>query len=263
MIYPFFVALLLALAVTGSYRFLKETFALEPKLFPDMAMLKENFPVLKEKVQTQAGANRLDFDFVGHAPPHWTPLNNISRRAIAAVLMSEDGGFFSHHGYEPELIRKAWEENRRAGRVKRGASTITQQVIKNLFLTSEKTMIRKLRELLLAVEIERTLSKKKILEIYFNIVEWGPNLFGIQQAAAHYFKKSPQELNAKDGALLAYLLPNPLKYHHVVKMGNLSPYAQSRVTDILKKLWKAGQVSEEEFEDYASEWAETSIPSDL
>ncbi len=247
----------------ASYLAVNRIFLIESQLFPDVTLLKTHYPVLQKKWRTSEGASRLEFEFEKGPPSHWVPLPQISRKAFAAILMSEDGGFFKHRGYEPELMRKAWEENRKAGHVKRGASTITQQLIKNLYLTSEKTMTRKFRELLLAVQVERTLPKKKILEIYLNIVEWGPQIFGIKAAAAHYFKKIPANLNAKEGAILAYLLPNPLKYHRVVKLGNLSPYAQTRVTNILEKLWKSGQVSEEEFEDYASEWAENSIPSDL
>ena len=113
-------------------------------VFPDISILRTHFPLAIGKE-----GKRNTYKFIPNRPAHWVDLKSISPRAVAAILVSEDGGFFHHEGYEPELIRKAWEENRRAGRYKRGASTITQQVVKNLFLSPEKTMSRKIRELLL------------------------------------------------------------------------------------------------------------------
>jgi monofunctional biosynthetic peptidoglycan transglycosylase len=185
-------------------------------------------------------------------PKNWVTLSQISKYAIVAVILSEDSNFFQHKGYDIEAIRAAIKYNLRpTTKIKRGASTITQQVVKNIFLTHEKTITRKIRELLLAIELERKLSKRKILEIYLNIVEWGNGIYGIENASLKYFSKHAKDLNPKEAAILAFMLPNPVKYQFSFQRnGSLTTFAKERIEDILKKMLKTKTISEEEFDTF-------------
>lgn len=225
------------------------------QLFPDVAVLQRSYPVAVGKIE-----KRNIYQFKTAKPAYWRALSEISSVAVAAILISEDGGFYHHEGYEPELMKKAWEENRKAGKYKRGASTITQQVVKNLFLSPEKTLTRKLRELLLAIELERRFTKQKILETYLNIAEWGPGVYGIEQASNYYFGKSAAALDSREGAILAYLLPNPLVYGRSVRSGELTSFGNQRVSNILDKLSQTGKLPKDE---YPSAPDDTELPSDI
>ena len=147
----------------------------------------------------------------GEGTPNWTPLSSISKHLPAAVIAIEDRGFYVHKGFDIESIVSATNFNKRLGKVKRGGSTITQQLSKNLFLTDERTYARKLRELIYAVEIDRELGKKRIMELYLNIVEFGPNIFGVKMAAQTYFRKTPAQLLPEEAAWLAAILRSPKK----------------------------------------------------
>ena len=128
---------------------------------------------------------------------------------MRAFLVAEDGRFFSHHGFDVERIGHALAADLDAGRFDRGASTITQQVAKNLWLGGERTVGRKLEEAVLAWRLEQVLDKRRILELYLNLVELGPGVYGIQDAAEKYFGKLPDELSSDEAAQLAALLPAP------------------------------------------------------
>ncbi|MCC6543058.1 MAG: monofunctional biosynthetic peptidoglycan transglycosylase [Nitrospirae bacterium] len=143
----------------------------------------------------------------------WVPVSRISPYLIKAVLIAEDDKFWSHDGFDYEAIQKAVEKNIKAGRFKAGGSTISQQLAKNLYLTPEKSIIRKIREAIITWRIERALSKRRILEIYLNVVEWGDGIFGAESAARHYFGKSAADLDPLEAARLASVLPNPIKYN--------------------------------------------------
>jgi monofunctional biosynthetic peptidoglycan transglycosylase len=179
-------------------------------------------------------------------PAGWTPLNQISKKAQGAVLVSEDWAFYQHPGYDEKQIKEAIESSLEAHKLKRGASTITQQVVRNIYLTKNKSMSRKLRELWMATKVEKVLGKKKILELYFNIAEWGEGIFGISAAARFYFNKTPAELNAREGAFLAMLLPSPKKYSISFRQKSLTPYARKTIRDILGKMVQAGYLTGEE-----------------
>lgn len=250
-----FVLGLVALSALGSVLSARAGLALYRHVFPDVTVLKRAYPVATGK----DGA-RIIFEFRRQKPAHWVSLEQIPKKAVAAILVSEDARFFEHHGYEPDSIREAMEHNRKPGvKVLRGGSTITQQVVKNLFLSPEKTVVRKVRELLLAVELERRFPKRKILETYLNIAEWGPGVYGIESAAEHYFHKKPSSLTARDGAILAFMLPNPIKYQNSLRDG-MSDFAHRRVDTILEALWKTGKISDEE---YTSAGDGDGVPSDL
>lgn len=139
----------------------------------------------------------------------WVPLWAISSKLQVAVVDWEDPRFYFHHGFEPASIWEAFQDDLRAGAYRRGGSTITQQVAKNLFLNPEKSLGRKLREAVLARRLERALSKEEILEVYLNIAEWGDGIRGAEAASRFYFSKSAEELTWAEAALLAGILPNP------------------------------------------------------
>jgi monofunctional biosynthetic peptidoglycan transglycosylase len=157
----------------------------------------------------------------------WVPLSSISHYLIKAVLISEDDKFWSHEGFDYEAIKKAIEKDIKAEKFKFGGSTISQQLVKNLYLSPSKNPIRKLREAIITWRIEKVLSKKRILEIYLNTVEWGEGIFGIEAATRHYYGKTASELSPEEAARLAAVLPNPRKYsptgerRYVVNRSNL------------------------------------------
>ncbi len=142
----------------------------------------------------------------------WAPLSRISPYLIQAVLIAEDDKFFQHEGFDWESMRKALETNLRRRRIVFGGSTITQQLAKNLFLSPERSLARKLREAAIAYQLEQALSKKRILELYMNVVEWGPGVYGAEAAAQTYFHKSASELRISEAIRLASVLPNPHRF---------------------------------------------------
>ena len=141
----------------------------------------------------------------------WVPLSKIPKHVRMAVLVAEDGAFFSHAGVDWHEVGESFETNWEQGRIVRGASTITQQLAKNLYLSTSRDPIRKFKELLIAWILEATLSKKRILELYLNIIEWGRGVFGIEAAAQRYFHKSASQLTKVEGARLAAVIPSPLR----------------------------------------------------
>jgi monofunctional biosynthetic peptidoglycan transglycosylase len=180
-------------------------------------------------------------------PPGWVPIHAISPFAIGAVVVSEDWNFFRHDGYDAAEIKEAIKRDLVEGRFARGASTITQQVVKNVFLEQDKTLWRKLREFVLSVELDEQLTKKRILEVYFNIVEWGHGIYGIRAASQAYFSKSPSELTAGESAFLALLLPSPKRYSQSFRDQRLTPFAKRTQRNILRKMVKAGYLTQDEY----------------
>jgi len=145
------------------------------------------------------------------APRHaWVPLERISPHLARAVVVAEDSRFHDHAGFDWEQIRRAWEEGRRGGAT-RGASTITQQTVKNLYLTPSRHVLRKAREAVLTAWMEAWLPKDRILELYLNAVELGPGVFGAEAAAKRYFGRPAANLTRDQAALLAATLPAPLR----------------------------------------------------
>lgn len=142
----------------------------------------------------------------------WVPLSRISKNAQRAVIVSEDAKFWTHEGFDFDAMRMAVEKNLKKRKMAVGASTISMQVAKNLYLSPAKNPVRKINEAIITWRMERTLSKKRILEIYLNIAEWGDGIFGIEAASRHYFNHPAASLNVHESALLASVLPNPVKY---------------------------------------------------
>jgi hypothetical protein len=148
---------------------------------------------------------------VGPSNPDFTPVDQISPFLKKCVLTTEDPSFFYHRGFVTEAFRQSIVKNIRTGKFKRGASTISMQLIKNVFLTREKTMARKLEEILLVYILENNylVSKDRMFEVYLNIIEWGPNVYGIGEASRFYFRKHPSQLTLSECLYLATIIPRP------------------------------------------------------
>jgi monofunctional biosynthetic peptidoglycan transglycosylase len=150
--------------------------------------------------------------FIFYPRQIWTDIDDVSPDFLKAVIAMEDGSFFYHKGVDWKELKTSIRANQRRGRFKRGGSTITMQLAKNLFLTTEKSFFRKGKELVIAFRMEKELSKKAILENYINAVEWGDGIFGIKAASDEYFKKEPDELTKGECSRLAAVIPSPLKH---------------------------------------------------
>lgn len=185
--------------------------------------------------------------FVGESNPHFTPFAMLPQHLVWAVVISEDAGFFLHNGIDFQELNAAVNDNIQNHRL-RGGSTIPQQLAKNLFLSREKTLLRKLREVLLSIELDATLSKERLLEIYFNIVEWAPGIFGIADAAEYYFAKRPEDLTALESAYLASVIPGPSKYHYQFLTKNVSENWYKNLFRLLGIMNTTGHLSDEEYE---------------
>lgn len=160
----------------------------------------------------------------------WVPYDRISAHLKRAVVTAEDARFIEHEGVEWEAIQKAYEENLKRGRKAKGGSTITQQLAKNLFLSSEKSYVRKAQELLVTWMIEWAWDKRRILEVYLNVVEWGEGVFGAEAAARHYYGVPAAQLGPEQAARLAAYLPNPKRYGRM----RSGPFLDQRTASILR-----------------------------
>lgn len=165
----------------------------------------------------------------------WVPYERISVHLKRAVIAAEDAKFSEHEGFDWEGIQKALEKNRKKGRIVAGGSTISQQLAKNLFLSGDKTPWRKAQEAVITVMLEAVLDKRRILEIYLNVVEWGEGVFGAEAAARHYYGTSAAQLSAEQAARLAVLLPNPRKFGRLPN----SPYLAARSQVVLGRMRSA------------------------
>lgn len=161
----------------------------------------------------------------------WVPYAQISSHLKRAVVAAEDDGFVEHEGFDWEAIQKAMEKNRRKGTVMRGGSTISQQLAKNLFLSPSRSYLRKGEEALITFMMEMVLDKRRILEIYLNVVEWGEGVFGAEAAAQHYYRIGAARLGPEQAARLAVMLPNPRKYER-----QFGPRLQTQATRILTRM---------------------------
>jgi len=158
---------------------------------------------------------------------NWVPYQRISNELKRAIIVAEDARFTEHDGFDWEGIQRALEKNQRRGRIVAGGSTITQQLAKNLFLSGERTLLRKGQEAVLAAMLEATMSKRRIFEIYLNVVEWGENVFGAEAAARHYFGVGADGLDSEQAARLAAMLPRPRYYDRNRDSAYLTSYSDS------------------------------------
>ena len=165
----------------------------------------------------------------------WLPYDDIATTLKRAVVAAEDGKFMGHEGFDLEGIQRALERNDKKGRVVAGGSTISQQLAKNLFLSGERSWMRKGQEAVITWMLESTMSKRRILEIYLNVVEWGDGVFGAGAAAQHHFGVTADKLSATQAAYLAAVLPSPRRYDR----GRITPYVAGRVETILARMESA------------------------
>ena len=157
----------------------------------------------------------------------WRSLNDISPRLVEGVIAAEDARFCSHMGFDMEAIEKALDANARGGKV-RGGSTISQQTAKNVFLWPSRDWVRKGLEAGYTVMIEAVWGKRRIMEVYLNVAEWAPGVYGAEAAARHWYGKSARDLTAREAARLAAILPSPRRY----KAASPGPYVRRRASRI-------------------------------
>lgn len=181
---------------------------------------------------------------IGEGTPGWVPLRMVSPHLPAAIIAAEDAAFYRHDGYDLDAVLEALAANQSAGEVVRGGSTLTQQLAKNLSLSGERTLVRKARELLLALELDEALGKDRVMELYLNVVELGPELWGVQAACERYFLKSPQNLTPAEAAFLALLLPSPKDGYERWYLRDRPPREAMR--RVLENMARAGALTEAE-----------------
>lgn len=206
--------------------------------FPSIGKLRTENPATTSLIEYRIGQTQAD----GKTPRKnmiWQPMSQISPNLQKAVLAGEDGRFFEHNGFDWDAINSAWDEAVSEGekeskkeenynpddwippmpKFKRGASTITQQLAKNLYLSEDRNFMRKGREAAITYFLERELSKKRILEIYLNVIEWGDGIYGAEAASRFYFKKSASNLTPAEAAYLSAMIPSPLNIFNPQKNG--------------------------------------------
>jgi monofunctional biosynthetic peptidoglycan transglycosylase len=165
----------------------------------------------------------------------WVPYERISPNLKRAVIAAEDGKFLHHEGFDFEAIQRAYERNLEKGKLVAGGSTISQQLAKNLFLSGEKTPWRKLQEAVITFMLENVMSKRRILEIYLNVIEWGDGVFGAEAAMRHYYGTSASSITAEQAARLAAVIPNPRFYDR----NRATPWLTKKTAIILSRMSSA------------------------
>lgn len=209
--------------------------AFEYFTLPDVAQMEKCFVTSMNKVDLCPKSG------------NYAKLSQISSNVKDAVIISEDAGFYGHKGVDIDELKNSLEKNIAKGKFARGGSTISQQLAKNLFLSKDKTITRKLKELILTKRIEEKYSKNLILEKYLNVVELGKDIYGVKKASQHYFGKSASDLTPVEGAFIAFLLPSPEKYSVSFKRKELTPFARRRLKDILFKMQYYKKISHDEY----------------
>jgi hypothetical protein len=173
---------------------------------------------------------------LGPPNPAYVPIAELPEHVVRAVTTAEDAGFFGHQGFDFAELLDALAAGAQAGRVVRGGSTITQQLAKNLYLSRDRTLARKAREALVTVALEASLPKARLLELYLNLIEWGPGLHGIGPAARHYFGVDARQLTPRQACFLAAIIPSPNRSHGLVAAGLGDRAYRARVDDLLVRL---------------------------
>ncbi len=224
--------------------------------FPDISRLKTrnpgktSFMEYRENEWKKAGKHL-------RIKQSWVRLSQVSPYVVKAVIIAEDDKFWSHDGFDFEAMHKALDKDLKKGRFRYGGSTITQQLAKNLYLTPSRNPVRKLKEAVITWRIEQTLSKRRILELYLNVAEWGQGVFGIEAAARRYFNKPASAVDPMEAARLVSALPNPRRY---VPNGS-SRYVDNRSERIYQIMVRRGIVIED-FEAIMKE-PEIRIPPEI
>ena len=185
---------------------------------------------------------------VGPETPGWVSYDRISRFMHVAVMTTEDGGFERHHGFDEEAIKNSIRENLRSGKFVRGASTISMQLAKNVYLDRTKNLSRKLQEAVLTMYLEQELTKEQLMELYLNVIEFGPMVYGIGPAARHYFNASASELSLGQALYISSILPNP-KMQHFGAGGEATPSWTSYLHKLMQIANKRRRITDEELEE--------------
>ena len=188
---------------------------------------------------------------VGPDNPDFVPYDEISPYLVGSIMTTEDNGFFKHRGWVTSEFKSALRRNLQRGGFRLGASSITMQMTKNVLLTREKTLSRKLQELFLVWYIEQNLSKERILELYFNAIEFGPRIYGIGPAVRHYFGKKPSELTPLEAAWFSSIMPNPKRRYVQFCHGTPVPQWDKYIHRIMAKSHERGRLTDEEYGEYA------------
>ncbi len=178
----------------------------------------------------------------GPGTPNWVPLADVSPFLIESVLSHEDAGFYDHGGFAPWAIRDALVRNLQEGRYVVGASTISMQLAKNLYLRREKNLARKAQEVILTWWLENALNKDEILELYLNIIEYGPSIYGLKNAALHYFGRMPSDLSPAESAFLACILPSPKRFHAYYERDALTKSIRAKMGRLLEHMAKRQRI---------------------
>jgi len=166
----------------------------------------------------------------------WVSVDEVNPNLLKAIIALEDGKFFMHKGIDWQELKTSLAVNKRRGRAVRGGSTITMQLAKNLFLTTDKTLLRKAKEFIITFRMEKELSKKSILQNYINAVEWGDGIFGIKAASQIYYNKKPSDINLNEATRLAAVIPSPLRYKPTDKsnyVARRSLISKGRINDVI------------------------------
>jgi monofunctional biosynthetic peptidoglycan transglycosylase len=179
----------------------------------------------------------------------WVPLERMSRRLVEAVVAAEDAKFFGHGGFDWEALEDAARHDLARGRFARGASTITQQLAKNLYLGTEKSLLRKAKEAVLAAKLERALPKRRILALYLNVVEWGDGVFGAEAGARHHLGASAGSLTTAQAVLMASMLPAPRK----ADLAHPSAWLRRRAVGLLDRLHAEKRITDDEHRSASAE----------
>jgi len=208
---------------------------------PDVSVLKNYRPSAAAEVLDKDGG--VLTQFYDRKFRIWAPVSGLPEVIVHAVVTAEDDTFFEHKGVNYKAVRDAIVHDVQKHRFARGGSTITQQMIKNVLLSKEKTIIRKIREYVLAQRAEELLTKRRILEIYLNEVEWGDNIYGIEAASRFYLDKHASELTVSEAALLAGMLPNP-RYYNPFKRPDK---AKTRQDQVLFNMQQARLITQDEY----------------
>lgn len=167
----------------------------------------------------------------------WVSIDKINRDLVYSIVMSEDSDFFQHDGIDYKSILDSLAHNIKKREYSSGASTITQQVTKNLFLNNAKTLTRKFREFIVSKRLESQFTKNQILEIYLNIAEFGPDIYGVKHASKDMFNKLPSKINVAEGAYLGLMLPSPRKYYYIIHQNkNLTKKTRKKIKRVLKDM---------------------------
>lgn len=210
---------------------------------PGIARLRGDFV---HRVETAMGTTKQIE--VSPKSPDFVPLADVPPLLVKALLLAEDTDFYGHQGVDLRELPVALAANFARGTFVRGASTIPQQLAKNLFLTRQKTVSRKLEEAALALLLDSTLGKARMLEIYLNVIEWGPGIYGLGPAAQHYFGRTPSQLTPQQMAFLVVLIPGPVKYQRSFATGTPTPFFEEMIATLLGKLQTVGALSDKEYQ---------------